>query len=202
MHTYIHTYVRTYIYTYIHSFIHTYIRAPGPVQVAGGPRGVRGRGPRREGLRSVFKISCLLLRPRPWQFEVWDSTDKWATYLLLGFKTLNLKFCDLKLYENWPYWRFAQCELPGAGCRPAAGAGPWLAPAPGLEGPGGGDTYIGVVICVFIYIYIYIYTYITYMYIIIYIYMYIYLPRLGPRGRRRPRARRPRRLRRCLPLWL
>ena len=26
-------------------------------------------------LRSVFKISCLFLRPRPWQFEIWDSTD-------------------------------------------------------------------------------------------------------------------------------
>ena len=26
-------------------------------------------------LRSVFKISCLFLRPRPWQFEIRDSTD-------------------------------------------------------------------------------------------------------------------------------
>ena len=48
-------------------------------------------------LRSVLRISCLFLRPRPWQFEILDSTDKQATYLLLGFETLNLKFCDLKL---------------------------------------------------------------------------------------------------------
>ena len=50
-------------------------------------------------IRSVFKISNLFLRPRPWQFEIWDSTDKYATYLLLGFETLNLKFCDLKLWK-------------------------------------------------------------------------------------------------------
>ena len=27
-------------------------------------------------VRSVFKISKLFLRPRPWQFEVRDSTDE------------------------------------------------------------------------------------------------------------------------------
>ena len=27
-------------------------------------------------LRSVFKITNLFLRPRPWQFEIRDSTDK------------------------------------------------------------------------------------------------------------------------------
>ena len=27
-------------------------------------------------VRSVFRISCLFLRPRPWRFEIWDSTDK------------------------------------------------------------------------------------------------------------------------------
>ena len=48
-------------------------------------------------IRSVFKMSCLFLRPRPWQFEIRDSTDKQATHLLLGFETLNLKFRDLKL---------------------------------------------------------------------------------------------------------
>ena len=32
-------------------------------------------------------------------FEIWDSTDKQATYLLLGFETLNLKFRDLKLWK-------------------------------------------------------------------------------------------------------
>ena len=26
-------------------------------------------------LRSVFEMSCLFLRPRPWQFEIRDSTD-------------------------------------------------------------------------------------------------------------------------------
>ena len=50
-------------------------------------------------VRSVFKISNICLRPRPWQFEIRDSTDKWATYLLLGFETLNLIFCDLKLWK-------------------------------------------------------------------------------------------------------
>ena len=50
-------------------------------------------------IRSVFRISCLFLRPRLSQFEIGDSTDKWATYLLLGFETLDLKFCDLKLWK-------------------------------------------------------------------------------------------------------
>ena len=27
-------------------------------------------------IRSVFKISCLFLRPRLWRFEIRDSTDK------------------------------------------------------------------------------------------------------------------------------
>ena len=27
-------------------------------------------------IRSVFRISCLFLRPRLWQFEIRDSTDK------------------------------------------------------------------------------------------------------------------------------
>ena len=27
-------------------------------------------------VRSVFKMSCLFLRPRPWQFEIRDSTGK------------------------------------------------------------------------------------------------------------------------------
>ena len=65
---------------------------------AAAPGGAR----RRSGghvVRSVFKISNLFLRPRPWQFEIWDSTDKSATYLFLGFETLNLKFCDLKLWK-------------------------------------------------------------------------------------------------------
>ena len=29
-----------------------------------------------DSLRSVFNISCLFLRPRPWQCLTWDSTDK------------------------------------------------------------------------------------------------------------------------------
>ena len=62
---------------------------PGPGQPSARPTSLE--------VRSVFKISCLFLRPRPWQFEIGDSTDKYATYLLLGFETLSLKFCDLKL---------------------------------------------------------------------------------------------------------
>ena len=27
-------------------------------------------------IRSVVNISCLFLRPRPWQFEIRDSTDR------------------------------------------------------------------------------------------------------------------------------
>ena len=50
-------------------------------------------------LRSVFRISCLFLRPRLWQCDIWDSTDTKATYLFLGFEMLNLKFCDLKLWQ-------------------------------------------------------------------------------------------------------
>ena len=46
-----------------------------------------------------FKISYLFLRPRLWQFENWDSRDKSTTCLFLGFETLNLKFCDLKLWK-------------------------------------------------------------------------------------------------------
>ena len=49
-------------------------------------------------IRSVFKISCLFLRSRLWQFEIWDSTDKYATYLFLGFETPNFRIRDLKLW--------------------------------------------------------------------------------------------------------
>ena len=28
------------------------------------------------GVRSVFEMSCLFSRPRPWQFEIRDSTGK------------------------------------------------------------------------------------------------------------------------------
>ena len=58
------------------------------------------QGPSAPGpwsIRSVLTTSCLFLWPRPWQFDIRDSTDKQATYLLLGFETLNLNFCDLKL---------------------------------------------------------------------------------------------------------
>ena len=72
-------------------------------------------------IRSVFKISCLLLRPRPWQFEIRDSTDTYATYLLLGFETLNLKFRDSKLWKltvyDSPQTRCkANVRKRGAGC--------------------------------------------------------------------------------------
>ena len=33
-------------------------------------------------IRSVFKISNVFLRTRPWQFEIRESTYKWATYFL------------------------------------------------------------------------------------------------------------------------
>ena len=45
--------------------------------------------------RSVFKISCLLLRPKPWQFEICDSTGAYVSNILvfnLRFETLNLTF--------------------------------------------------------------------------------------------------------------
>ena len=57
------------------------------------PRGTNQRNSRSKNM------ACLFLQPRPWQFEIWDSTDTEATYLFLGFETLNLKFCDLKLWK-------------------------------------------------------------------------------------------------------
>ena len=62
-----------------------------PVRPAGPQRHINGV------VRAVFKNSNLFSRPRPWQFEIRDSTDTQATHLLLGFETLNLNFCDLKL---------------------------------------------------------------------------------------------------------
>ena len=35
-----------------------------------------GCGGQGDAVRSVFKNSCLFLRPRPWQFEIRDSADK------------------------------------------------------------------------------------------------------------------------------
>ena len=61
-------------------------------------------------IRSVFKISCLFLRPRPWQFEIRDSTDKQATYLLLGFETLDFENCDLKLWRLTVQYNTIRCN--------------------------------------------------------------------------------------------
>ena len=52
---YYHIYI--YIYIYIYSF-------PSPLSVPCRCQGTQ------LCLRSVFKISCLFLRPRPWQFEI------------------------------------------------------------------------------------------------------------------------------------
>ena len=108
MHACMHAYIHTYIHTYVcncppdcPSRAHYSWYSQGGKYSKGAVRGVVfTRDRTRKGvIRSVFKISKLFLRPRPWQFEIWDSTDKWATYLLLGFETLNLKFCDLKLWK-------------------------------------------------------------------------------------------------------
>ena len=66
-------------------------------------------------LRSVFKISKLFLRPRPWQFEIRDSTDKQATCLFSGFETLNLKFAIWN-YESWPYSEVVRLEFMRIDC--------------------------------------------------------------------------------------
>ena len=72
-----------YIYTYIHTHVYVYTTLCSY--------------PHLHAATVSFQISNLFLRPRPWQFEIRDSMDKQATYLLSGFETLILKFCDLKL---------------------------------------------------------------------------------------------------------
>ena len=67
MYIYMYIYIYIYIYIYTHTYIHI------------GPTDKAARHGRRHLLRSVFEISNLFLRPRPWQFEIRDSTDKQAT---------------------------------------------------------------------------------------------------------------------------
>ena len=45
--------------------LHNMIHSPDPAPIP--PRPLRGHP---ASVRSVFKISCLFLRPRPWQFEI------------------------------------------------------------------------------------------------------------------------------------
>ena len=62
---YISIYLSIYLYIYIYIYIHIRERACGPEgadDCGGGRRG--------EEIRSVFNISSLFLRPRPWQFEI------------------------------------------------------------------------------------------------------------------------------------
>ena len=68
IYVYVYIYIYIYTYIYIHTYIHTCIREL---------RGSQGAGAARDDwldhavlLRSVFKISCLFLRPRLWQFEI------------------------------------------------------------------------------------------------------------------------------------
>ena len=118
-------------------------------------------------LRSVFRISELFLLPRPWQFEIWDSTDKQATCLLLGFETLNLKFRDLKL------WKLTVGRFPWS-CEGSEDAASLVCRCSALL-LYMRITYIYIYIererekCVYVYIYIHTYS------IYIYIYMYVSL---------------------------
>ena len=86
-------YIYIYIYTYIHTYACVYCCAVG-LSGAVHRRGILGRSPAVLLATVSFQNSCLFSRPRPWQFEIRDSTDTQATCLFLGFETLNLKFCD------------------------------------------------------------------------------------------------------------
>ena len=78
MYTYIHMYTCVYIYIYIYMYMHIYIyiyiaprarsgMAPGG---AANPFSFNVDAIVTHHVRSVFKCSCLFLRPRPWQFEI------------------------------------------------------------------------------------------------------------------------------------
>ena len=77
---YIYTYIYIYIYIcislsiYIHIYIYICfnsdfwgwgLSARPPIRLR-----LQHRGKLALTVRSVFKISCLFLRPRPWQFEI------------------------------------------------------------------------------------------------------------------------------------
>ena len=50
-------------------------------------------------LRSVFRISNLFLRPRPWRIEIRHRVKRTSTIHLIGFETLQLKIRRLKLWK-------------------------------------------------------------------------------------------------------
>ena len=69
---YIYIYIHTYTYIYIYIYTHTFDNSCF-VQAEAKDRNATSRSPqvRYDGrIRSVFKISCLFLRPRLWQFEI------------------------------------------------------------------------------------------------------------------------------------
>ena len=105
-------------------------------------------------LRSVFKMSCLFLRPRLWRFEIRYSTDTQATCLLLGFETLNLKFCDLKLWKPTVSDHADHNNHAGSRNFPQRSRrGPVHQALHGLPH----YIYIYIYICMYVYVYIYIY---------------------------------------------
>ena len=65
-----------YIYIYIQPSIDKYISFREARRRSLGPYAVTCAVVLVVVVRSVFKISCLFLRPRPWQFEIRDSMDK------------------------------------------------------------------------------------------------------------------------------
>ena len=78
---YIYVYIYIYIYMYVCIYIYIYIYTHTYVCVSVlccRAAALDGPAPRRHpgctgfltSLRSVFKKSCLLLRPRPWQFDI------------------------------------------------------------------------------------------------------------------------------------
>ena len=54
-------------------------------------------------LRSVFKISCLFLRPRLWQFEIWEY-GQISNIFAFRIWDAQFDFCDLKLWKLTVGW--------------------------------------------------------------------------------------------------
>ena len=81
---YIYIYVYIYIYMYLslsislslYIYIYTYHSCYSSLLTVSEPPWTSPILSRPAPVRSVFKISNLFLRPRPWQFEIRDSTDK------------------------------------------------------------------------------------------------------------------------------
>ena len=84
LYTYVCMYVCMYVCVYIYIYICImYMYVERSNEQSAFERGAteirRGRTrPRelRQRLRSIFKMSCLFLRPRLWQFEIRDSRSK------------------------------------------------------------------------------------------------------------------------------